>query len=117
METTTTELKKLAEQIAEAIGYSAEQEAIEEWIDQVLGLQYVIGAARTLDELAREYEETYQGQYDSGAEFAEAICTDCGDIPENVPAYIVIDWQATYERNLCHDYTITTGGYVFRYAF
>ena len=37
-------------------------------------------------------------------DYCEEMCKDCGDIPQNVPSYIEIDWEATSE-NLKADYT------------
>ena len=50
------------------------------------------------------FEEAYQGEYESGAEFAEQIVTDCGYINSNIPSWVEIDWQATWE-NLSYDYS------------
>ena len=50
------------------------------------------------------FEEAYQGKYESGAEFAEQIVTDCGYIDNNIPSWVEIDWQATWE-NLSYDYS------------
>ena len=62
-----------------------------------------------VDEFMEDYdienfEDMYQGQYESGAEFAEQICQDCGYISNNIPHWIVIDWERTWEANLRHDY-------------
>lgn len=59
-----------------------------------------------------DFDEAYQGQFDSGAAFAEHSCDDL--IPDKVPNWMVIDWEAAWERNLRHDYHITSGGHVFR---
>ena len=59
------------------------------------------------------FEDMYQGQYDSGAEFAEQICQDCGYISNNIPHWIVIDCERTWEANLRHDYTELIGGHIF----
>ena len=34
----------------------------------------------------------YQGQYDSGAEFAEHICMELGYI-RDLPSWVAVDWQ------------------------
>lgn len=60
------------------------------------------------------FDEAYQGQYDSGADFAEELCDQLGTIPDNFPSWICIDWEATWGRNLRHDYHITDSGHVFR---
>jgi len=36
--------------------------------------------------------------------YVEQLCEDIGDLPRNMPSYIVIDWEAT-ARNLEADYT------------
>ena len=46
------------------------------------------------------FEESYQGQYRNGAEFAEQLCQDCGYITKDFPSWIEIDWQATWDRAL-----------------
>ena len=51
------------------------------------------------------FEEMYQGQYDSGAEFAEQIATDCGYVTRELPHWIEIDWQKTWDNALSYDYT------------
>ena len=57
--------------------------------------------------------ESYQGQYDSGADFAEQICQDCGYISNNTPHWIVIDWERTWQANLRHDYIELGEGHIF----
>ncbi len=59
------------------------------------------------------FEDMYQGQYDSGAEFAEQICQDCGYISNNMPSWIEIDWEKTWENALSYDYTLIGEGYIF----
>ena len=71
-----------------------------------------------VDEFMEDYdienfEEMYQGQYESGAEFAEQICQDCGYITNDIPHWIVIDWERTWEANLRHDYIEIGEGHIF----
>ena len=61
-------------------------------------------------------EENYNGQWDSGAEFAEDICEGCGYIPRDLPTWIKIDWEETWEDGLSWDYSIQDG-HVFRTAW
>ena len=76
---------------------------------------------RLVDEFAENYdvdsvehfEEMYQGQYDSGAEFAEMIASDCGYISRDMPSWIEIDWQKTWDNALSYDYTELIGGHIF----
>ena len=70
-----------------------------------------------VDEFMEDYdienfEDMYQGQYESGAEFAEQICQDCG-YTTNTPHWIVIDWERTWEANLRHDYIELGEGHIF----
>ena len=48
------------------------------------------------------FEDMYQGQYDSGGQFAKSICQDCGDIPRNIPSWIesAIDWEKVWDNAL-----------------
>ena len=54
------------------------------------------------------FEESYQGQL-TGAEFAEETCTDCGYISKDMPSWIHIDWQKTWDNSLSYDYTEIDG--------
>jgi len=61
-----------------------------------------------------DFDEAYEGQYSSGAAFAEHKCEELGDVPEGFPSWIAIDWEQTWEGGLRFDYTITDSGHVFR---
>ena len=62
------------------------------------------------------FEESYQGKYDSGAEFAEQLARDCCDIKdEHISSWIEIDWKASWD-NLSYDYT-EINGYIFSQNF
>ena len=54
-------------------------------------------------------EENYHGQWDSGADFAQNICEECGYIPNDLPTWIKIDWEETWEDGLSWDYSIQDG--------
>ena len=64
-----------------------------------------------IDEFAEHYDidtiehfdEMYQGQYDSGAEFAENICEELGYI-RDLPPWVAVDWEKTWEDALSNDY-------------
>ena len=61
------------------------------------------------------FEDMYQGQYNSGADFAKQIATDCGYIKSyqgDLPSWIEIDWEKTWD-NLSYDYTELIGGHIF----
>ncbi len=74
-----------------------------------------------VDEFAEDYdienfEDMYQGQYDSGAEFAEQLCIDCGYIKSyqgEIPSWIEIDWQKTWDNALSYDYIEIGNGHIF----
>ena len=51
------------------------------------------------------FEDAYQGEYESGADFAEQIASDCGYISRDFPSWIEIDWQATWDNGLSDDYS------------
>ena len=61
------------------------------------------------------FEDMYQGQWDSGGQFAKSICEDCGDIPRNIPSWIesAIDWEKVWDNGLSYDYTELIGGHIF----
>ena len=59
------------------------------------------------------FEDMYQGQYNSGADFAEQIASDCGYVTRDLPSWIEIDWQKTWDNALSYDYTELIGGHIF----
>ena len=60
--------------------------------------------------------ESYQGQYDSGAEFAQQLAQDCCEVPRDMSGWIEIDWKASWD-NLDYDYTEGNGGHIFSQNF
>ena len=62
------------------------------------------------------FEESYQGKYNSGAEFAEQLAIDCCEVPSNLSSWIEIDWKASWD-NLSYDYTELLGGHIFSNNF
>ena len=55
--------------------------------------------------------DAYYGQYDSEEEFAMTIVSDIGYIQTDLPYWIEIDWEKTWD-NLSYDYT-EINGYIF----
>ena len=51
------------------------------------------------------FEDAYSGEYESGADFAQEMASDMGYINNNIPSWVEIDWQATWDNALSHDYT------------
>ena len=60
--------------------------------------------------------DAYQGRYDSGAEFAQNLAEDCGDVPRGMSSWIEIDWEASWE-NLTYDYVESNDGHIFSQNF
>ena len=57
--------------------------------------------------------EAFRGTYDSEADFAEEYTQD---IYGDIPAFVVVDWQATFDQCLRYDYDFVDG-YVFNSNF
>ena len=51
--------------------------------------------------------DAYMGQYNSGAEFAESFVSDVGYVHSDLPYWIEIDWEKTWE-NLSYDCLLYT---------
>jgi len=60
--------------------------------------------------------DAYQGCYESGAEFAQNLAEDCGDVPRGMSSWIEIDWEASWE-NLTYDYVESNDGHIFSQNF
>jgi antirestriction protein len=61
------------------------------------------------DASIEDFRDAYRGQWESGAAFAENTAEECGEVPQNLPAWIVIDWEASWNCNLRHDYFTADG--------
>ena len=59
--------------------------------------------------------DAYMGCYESGAEFAQSIAEDCGEVGSN-SSWIEIDWKASWD-NLDYDYVESTDGHIFSQNF
>lgn len=61
-----------------------------------------------LEALSEEVSEWTSGNQlipeDDFEDYCQELCEDIGDIPKDLPSYIVIDWEAT-ARNLKADYS------------
>ena len=53
------------------------------------------------------FEDAYQGSYESEADFAEQFTTDCYGL--DIPSFVIIDWQATWDQGLRYDYEFQDG--------
>ena len=63
-----------------------------------------------IDDISR-LEDAYYGQFDSEEEFTENFVSECYGLPD-MPTWIAIDWEKTWEDGLSWDYTFING-YVF----
>ena len=80
----------------EAMGY----EAVDALIEEMGDISYI-----------EDCDERYQGHYDNEADFAESFTYE---IHGEVPSYIVVDWEATWEQNLRYDFTACNDGTSYR---
>ena len=56
--------------------------------------------------------DAYQGQFDSGADFAQNLAEDCCMVPREMSGWIEIDWKASWD-NLSYDYVESDNGHIF----
>jgi antirestriction protein len=54
--------------------------------------------------------DKFQGEFNSDVDFVDELLTSCGDLPSDLPSYVVIDWEAT-ARNIMFDYMVHDGFY------
>ena len=60
--------------------------------------------------------DAYMGCYKNCAEFAQNIAEDWGDVPRDMPSWIEIDWEASWD-NLTYDYVESNDGHIFSQNF
>lgn len=53
------------------------------------------------------FEDAYQGRYDSESDFAEQFTVDVYGF--DVPSFVVVDWDATWNCNLRYDFDFEDG--------
>ena len=86
----------------------------EEYADMVddIGIDVVLAYLENFDiSDVSSCRDAYQGKYESGAEFAQSIAEDCGEVGSN-SSWIEIDWKASWD-NLSFDYFESEDGYIF----
>ena len=91
----------------------------EEYADMVddIGVVVVSSFLNTFDiENVSSCRDAYMGCYESGAEFAQQMAEDCGDVPRHMSSWIEIDWEASWE-NLTYDYVECSDGHMFSQNF
>ena len=87
-------------------------QAIEEYDEEVVESFLEIFDIDSIGSLS----DSYQGRFDSGAEFAQNLAEDCGDVPRGMSSWIEIDWKASWD-NLDYDYVESTDGHIFSQNF
>ena len=60
--------------------------------------------------------DAYMGCYESGADFAQSLAEDCGDVPRGMSSWIEIDWDKSWD-NLSYDYVESNDGHIFSQNF
>ena len=60
------------------------------------------------------FSDAYQGHYNDGAEFAESLVSDCYSM--EMPSWVEVDWQATWDNALSYDYS-ESDGHIFNNNF
>ena len=61
--------------------------------------------------------DAYMGCYENGAEFAQNIAEDCGDVPRNMSSWIEIDWNKSWANLSDYDYVECSDGHIFSQHF
>ena len=87
-------------------------QAIEDYDEQVVEDFIEIFGVCSISSIS----DAYQGRFDSGAEFAQNLAEDCGDVPRGMSSWIEIDWKASWD-NLDYDYTEGANGHFFSTNF
>ena len=80
----------------EAIGY----EAVDALIEEMGDMSYIDCC-----------DERYRGHYHNEAEFAEEFYNE---VYGEVPSFLVIDWEATWETSMRYDFTACNDGTTYR---
>ena len=85
----------------------------EEYADMVddIGIDVVSAFLNVFDiENVSSCRDAYMGCYESGAEFAQSIAEDCGEVGSN-SSWIEIDWDKSWD-NLSYDYVESNDGHI-----
>jgi hypothetical protein len=84
------------------IGEEYSYEAVDAFIDQ-------FGLHSLVDD---NFQDSYRGQYDSKADYAESYVSDCYVV--DLPSFLEIDWEASFDNM---DVVFSSNGYVFDTQF
>ena len=86
-------------------------QAVEEWDKEIVDSFIEEFELSAVDRIS----DAYHGSWRNGAEFAEQMVQDCGYINQELPYWIEVDWEKTWD-NLSYDYT-EINGYIFSNNF
>ena len=50
------------------------------------------------------FEDMYEGQFETATDFAEYWCNEVNDATKNLPDYLTVDYQNIWETKLSEDY-------------
>ena len=87
-------------------------QAIEDYDEQVVEDFIEIFGVCSISSIS----DAYQGRFDSGAEFAQNLAEDCGDVPRGMSSWIEIDWKASWD-NLDYDFVECSDAHIFSQNF
>ena len=87
------------------------QQAVEEYDKEIVDSFLEEFELSSVDRVS----DAYHGSWRNGAEFAEQLVSDCGYISGELPYWIEVDWEKTWD-NLSYDYT-EINGYIFSNNF
>ena len=65
-----------------------------------------------LNDAISKINDSYYGSFNSDIEFVQYLLEETGDLPQNLPFYICIDWEGT-DRDVMMDF-LTSGNHYFR---
>ena len=105
------------EDIVEFIDENSEEDFRKYYEDYVtIGEEYSYGAVDAFIEefglytlTTSNFEDSYRGQYDSKADYAEQYTTDCYCV--DIPGFVEVDWNATFDNMdevFCNGYVFYT---------
>ena len=87
--------------VSQVFGYGDEVEIVDDYINNALGSIQYVGSIDA---------EAYLGQFDDIEDFIK----DYELVDQNIPRCLVIDWDATWEANVRHDYYRSEDGHIWR---
>ena len=80
--------------------------------DEVVIESYIncTSSLNNINKIIEEIEETYAGEFANDIEFVQSLLEETGNIRNNLPNYIYIDWERT-ARDIMMDYTSVSNHY------